>query len=257
VFSNNDYFEASGQHSAQEPADAAALRVNPAFVGDPSTYVTGAGVKNIRKAAAHFALRKDSPLIDAGRYNPHLGTADFLGTHIYYGSAPDVGAVESQVGKRVNHPVDNNPIENEGQGRTDLAQGKPVTAGSTHAGANLAAANLTDNDTTTRWAAADDATYPVTLDVDFGANTTFNEVYLDEYTDSGTNPRVQTFALQRWDATTGTWATFATGTDGIGHDKSVTGFGNVTTSKLRVALTGQFPTEQGTPTLTEIAAYAA
>ena len=69
--------------------------------------------------------------------------------------------------------------------------------------------NLTDGDLTTRWAAADDATYPITLDIDFGADTTFDEVYLDEYTDSGTNPRVQTFELQRWDAGTGAWVTFA------------------------------------------------
>ncbi|WP_374197198.1 hypothetical protein [Nonomuraea sp. NEAU-A123] len=97
---------------------------------------------------------------------------------------------------------------------------------------------MTDGDPATRWAAADDATYPITLDIDFGADTTF-----DEYTDSGTNPRVQSFALQRWDAGTGAWVTFASRVNGIGHDLTVTGFGGVTTSRLRVALTGKLPTE--------------
>jgi hypothetical protein len=247
VFANNDYYEASGTHSTQEPADPKGLRTDPRFVGDPTDYVTGAGVDRIRKSAAHFALRNDSPLIDAGRYNPHLGTKDFLGTHIYYGDAPDVGMAETRIGPQVTHPVDDDPIEEETDNRVDLALGKPVTASSTD--------RLTDGDLTTRWAAADDAAYPITLDIDFGADTTFDEVYLDEYTDSGTNPRVQAFELQRWDAGTGAWVTFASRDTGIGHDLTVTGFGDVTTSRLRVALTGQIATEQYTPTLTEIAVY--
>ncbi|MEV0616801.1 discoidin domain-containing protein [Nonomuraea sp. NPDC050404] len=260
VFANNDYFEASGTPSAQQPADKAGLRVDPRFVGDPADYVKGAGVKNIRKAAAHFRLRKDSPLIDAGRYNAHLGTEDFLGTHLYYGDAPDIGMAESRAGKKVENPVDDDPIEDDpGNERANLALGKPVTASSTHPGANgtLVAKNLTDGDPATRWAAADDATYPITLDIDFGADTTFDEVYLDEYTDSGTNPRVRSFELRRWDAGTGAWVSFATRADGIGHDLSVTGFGDITTSRLRVALTGQLPDEQYTPTLTEIAVHRA
>ncbi|MBF8187328.1 discoidin domain-containing protein [Nonomuraea sp. K274] len=258
VFSNNDYYEAGGTPSTQEPADPAALRTDPKFVGDPAKYVTGAGVDRIGKAAAHFRLRGNSPLIDAGRYNPHLGAEDFLGTHLYYGDAPDIGIAESRVGKKVTDPVDDDPIEDQpGDDRDNLALGKPVTASSTHPGANgtLGAANLTDGDPATRWAAADDAAYPITLDVDLGADTTFDEVYLDEYTDSGTNPRVQSFELQRWDAGTGSWVTFASRADGIGHDLSVTGFGDVTTSRLRVALTAQLPTEQYTPTLTEIAVH--
>lgn len=259
VFSHNDYYEASSIHSSQEPVDPDGLRVDPKFVGDPAKYVTGAGVDQIRTAAAHFALRTDSPLIDAGRYNPHLGTADFLGTHIYYGDAPEMGMAESQIGEQVTDPVDDNPIEDEpGENRTDLALGKPVTASSTHPGANgtLGAVNLTDGDPATRWAAADDATYPITLDIDFGAETTFDEVDLDEYTDSGTNPRVQTFELQRWDAATAAWVTFGSYATGIGHDLAVTGFGSVTTARLRVALTGKISTEVYTPTMTEIGVYA-
>jgi hypothetical protein len=71
--------------------------------------------------------------------------------------------------------VDDDPIEDEpGDDRVNLALGKPVTASSTHPGANgtLVANNLTDGDPATRWAAADDAAYPITLDVDFGAETT-------------------------------------------------------------------------------------
>ena len=71
-------------------------------------------MEQIRKAAKHFRLRDDSPLIDAGRYNPHLGTDDFLGTHIYYGDAPDIGIAESRIGERVDNPVDDDPIEEEG-----------------------------------------------------------------------------------------------------------------------------------------------
>ncbi|MFI5797808.1 discoidin domain-containing protein [Streptomyces sp. NPDC051677] len=257
VFSNNDYYEAGGAHSGQEPADPKGSRADPRFVGDPADHVTGAGVNRIRDAAAHFALRDDSPLVDAGRYNPHLGAEDFLGTPLYYGDAPDMGIAETRIGPRVVDPVDDDPVEEETDDRIDLARGKPVTASSTHPGANgtLTADKLTDGDLTTRWAAADDAAYPVTLDIDFGADTAFDEVYLDEYTDSGTNPRVQSFALQRWDPGTGRWVTFATRDTGIGHDLTVTGFGSVTASRLRVALTGKIATEQYTPTLTEIAVY--
>jgi hypothetical protein len=256
VFSNNDYYEAGGVHSTQEPADPRGLRVDPRFVGDPADYVTGVGVNQIRQAAAHFRLRDDSPLIDAGRYNPRLGTADFLGTHIYYGAAPEIGMAENRIGPQVPNPVDDDPVEEEGN-RPDLALGKPVTASSTHpgAGGTLTAAKLTDGDLSTRWAAADDAAYPITLDIDFGASTTFDEVYLDEYTDSGTNPQVRSFLLQRWDG--GQWVTFATLGAGIGHDLTVTGFGSVTTSRLRVALTEKIATELYTPTLTEIAVYRA
>ncbi|RMB80745.1 hypothetical protein CTZ28_38435 [Streptomyces shenzhenensis] len=257
VFANNDYYEASGTHSTQEPADPAGLRVDPKFTGDPEDYVTGAGVNKIRKAAAHFSLSKGSPLIDAGRYNAHLGTEDFLGTHLYYGDAPDIGIAEKRVGKKVAHPVDDNPIEEETDNRVNLALGKPVIANSTHPGANgtLTADKLTDGSLTTRWAAADDAAYPITLDIDFGSDTTFDEVYLDEYTDASTAPRVQSFELRRWDAGTGQWVTFAGRDTGIGHDLTVTGFDSVTTSRLRVALTGKIATETYTPTLTEISVY--
>jgi hypothetical protein len=82
-------------------------------------------------------------------------------------------------------------------------------------------------------------------------------VYLDEYTDSGTNPRVQAYELRRWNAATSTWVTFASRSDGIGHDRTVSGFGDITTSRLRVSLTGEIATEVYTPTMTEIGVYRA
>ncbi|HWS37129.1 MAG TPA: discoidin domain-containing protein [Actinoplanes sp.] len=255
VFSNNAYYEKSGTHSAQEPADPRGVRTDPRFTGDPAVRVDGEG---IQAAAQRFVPRTDSPLVDAGRYNPHLGTADTLGTHLYYGPAPGIGIVETQRGTRVDNPVDTDPIENSGGTGVNLALGKPVTASSTHAGAGgtLGAVNLTDGNPSTRWAAADNATYPVTLDIDFGAPATFDQVYLDEYTDSGTNPRVATFTLQRWDTTTtAAWVTIGSFTGGIGHDRTVTGFGTVTTGRLRVALTGKIATEVYTPTMTEVAVY--
>ncbi|SDT81061.1 discoidin domain-containing protein [Actinoplanes derwentensis] len=254
VFSNNAYYEASGTHSAQEPADPRGVRTDPRFTGDPTARVDGEG---IRTAAQRFVPRADSPLINAGRYNPHLGSADALGTHLYYGPAPDIGVVETPAGTKVENPVDTDPIEEQDGTRVNLALGKPVTASSTHSGAGgtLGAVNLTDGNLSTRWAAADAATYPITLDIDFGSPVTFDQVYLDEYTDSGTNPRVSTFNLQRWDTTTGAWATIASLTGGIGHDRTVTGFGTVTSSRLRVALTSKIASEQYTPTMTEIAVY--
>ncbi|GGX58856.1 hypothetical protein [Streptomyces minutiscleroticus] len=58
---------------------------------------------------------------------------------------------------------------------------------------------------------------------------------------------MQSFDLQRWDAASGKWVTFASRGTGIGHDLTVTGFDSVTASRLRAALTGQIATEQYTP----------
>jgi len=260
VFSNNAYYEASGTHSPDQPVDAAAVETDPQFVVDPTTPTVEAGVDNIVATASAFALKPTSPLIDAGRYNPRVGEADFLGTHLYYGDAIDIGIAESPTGAQVADPVDNDPIEDEvGDSRVNLALGKSVTASSTHpsGGGVLAGDLLTDGDTTTRWAAADDASYPITLDIDLETATTFDEVVLDEYTDSGTLPRVQTFELQRLDEESGTWVTFYEGTDGIAHDLTVDGFGSITTAKLRVAITAKKASEVYAPTMTEIALYAA
>lgn len=255
MFSNNDYYEASGKRGAGEPTGTNAITADPHFVDDPATYAKSAGVDAILDSAARFAVKSSSPLIDAGRYNAHLGTTDFFGNPNYRGTAPDIGIAEQQQGATVTNPTDTNPIENEGiDTRTDLALDKPVTASSQHAGANLVASNLTDGDDTTRWAADDAPTYPLTIDIDFGKATTLNEVDLSEYTDAGTNPRIASFDLQQWDPTTSTWSTFTSG-NGVGTKKVVDGFGDITTSKLRLSINGLLPGETYGPTLSEIRVF--
>lgn len=259
VFSANAYYEASGTYAANQPIDERAVLGDPGFVSSPTAYVTGNGVENIRQSAAGFRLAPDSPLVDAGRYNPRLGSADFFGGDLFWGEGVDIGLHELVQGAVVTDPVDADPIEDDGTDtRVDLALGKPIVASSTHPHNNysLSAARLVDGDPTTRWAAADDATYPISLEIDFGGPTTFDRVELDEYTDSGTNFRVQSYQLQRLDPLTGAWVTFVTRTDGIGHDRAVTGFGSVTSSGLRVLLTQKIASEQYTPTLTEIGVYS-
>lgn len=258
TFSANAYYEAGGTYADDQPVDDRAVTGDPQFVTDPADYATDAGVENILTSAARFQLEPTSSLVDAGRYNPHVGTADFFGTDLFWGEGLDIGLHETVQGAQVTNPVDDDPVEEEGgDDRVNLALGKPTTASSTHPHQNFAlhAGNLVDDDPTTRWAAADDATYPITLEVDFEEPTSFGTVELDEYTDSGTNPRVQAFELQRLDAATGDWVTFASGADGIGQELTVTGFGTVTSTGLRVLLTERVATEQYAPTLRGIGVY--
>ena len=256
VFSHNAYFEAGGVASTSQPKDAGAVTADPQFVGDIADYARDAGVENIRESAAPFKIAGTSPLIDKGRYNERIGSKDFFGDPNYRGAAPDIGIQEYPVGEVVTAPVDTDPIEDEDiDTRLNLALNKPVRASSTHPHNNemFAAANLVDGDTRTRWAAADDASYPLTIDIDFGEPTTFDEVDLAEYLDAGTNARVGTFDLQKWDDTDNTWTTFATG-DGIGA-KRVMSFDRITSSKLRVAILGVKPGETFSPTMSEIGVY--
>ncbi len=258
VFSANAYYEAGGTRSADQPADDRAVLADPQFVADPADYATDLGVDRIRDSAAGFRIAATSPLVDAGRYNPHAGTADFFGTGVYWGDGIDIGLHEVVQGTQVTDPVDLDPIEQPaGEDRVDLARGKPATASSTHPHQNyaLSAANLVDGDATTRWAAADDAAWPIVLEIDLEEPTTFDEVVLDEHTDAGTEPRVQSFEIQRRDPDSGDWVTVATHDDGIGRDRVVDGFGAVTGTGLRVLLTERVATEQYNPTLTGIAVY--
>lgn len=258
VFSNNAYYEASGEYSTQQPKDDRAVIGDPIFVGDPADYAQGAGVENIRQSASIFRLDDASPLVDAGRYNERIGEFDFFGDPSYRGDAPDIGLHETANGPVVTNPVDDDPIEEEGvDTRVDLALGKTATASSTHPHQNfvLSADKLVDGDPTTRWAAADDATFPLTIDIDFGAETAFDEVVLDEFTDSGTGLRVKDFALQSWNAETEQWEAFVTRDSGIGRDAVIDGFGTVTSSKLRLSITSMLPGEVYKPTLTRISVY--
>lgn len=259
VFSNNAYFEASGEHSPQQPRDDAAVMGDPKFVGDPTKSPGTVGPTKLRRAAARFVPSSRSPLIDAGRYNTRVGDADFLGTPIYYGDAPDIGLIERRNGPLEKDPTDPDPIEDDRDDpRTDLALGVEATASSTHPVHDFEfhAGRLVDGDVATRWAAADDPDYPVTITLDFGEPTTFAEVVLDEYTDSNTVPRVQTYLLQRWDGDSESWETFAEGTDGIGHDLAVNGFGDVTTERLRLLITSPIEGGSTSPTMTRISVYA-
>lgn len=258
VFSNNAYYEAGGVHSAQQPQDKHAVQADPQFVANPLDYKRGNGVLNIVDSAANFKLKDTSPLIDAGRYNVHMGTADFFNNHLYYGDNMDIGIYEAPIGNKVQSPVDTNPIENEGsEGRTNLALGKSITASTTHPAPGLGADNLVDGKKSTRWASADpdQMSYPIDITIDFGQLTTFDEVYLDEFTDSGTNARIAEYELQKYDATSDSWTTFETQSNGMGHDVSLKDFGSITSSKLRLHITKQKATEQWTPTMTEIQVY--
>jgi len=257
VFTNNAYYEASGKYSPEQPKDANAVIGDPGFVGDPADYAKHAGVDNILSSVAPFAIKVDSPLVDKGRYNERIGAKDFLGNPTFRGKAPDIGLAETANGAVVSNPVDTDPIENIGiDTRTDLALHKPIVASSTHAGAQYAASRLVDGDKTTRWAADDAVSYPLTIDVDFGAPTAFDEVDLSEFTDSGTKPRVDGYTLQRWDDATNAWVTFST-QHGMGPDAVVKDFGTVTSSKLRLSIDSLLKGATGTPTMSEIGVYRA
>ncbi|MBM6997508.1 discoidin domain-containing protein [Paenibacillus sp. DXFW5] len=260
VFSNNAFYEAGGVYSEQQPKDPHAVFADPMFVKNPKDYKKNNGVDRIVNSAANFKLKKNSPLIDAGRYNRNVGDEDFFGTHLYYGKGIDIGLHESPIGKKVKDPIDTNPIEDEGKSdRVNLALHKPIEANYTHPNPGLEADKLVDGNTATRWASADPDEmtdgYPIVITIDFGQPTTFDEIYLDEYTDGGTNLRVQEFELQKLDPQTQEWVTFQSKSDGMGHDLKLDDFGSVTSSKLRLLITKQKDSEYWTPTMTEIQVY--
>lgn len=256
-FSNNVFYEAGGVASAQQPTDKYAITADPQFVGDPLNYSKGLGVDKIQQAAANYKLKDSSPLIDAGHYTAACGTKDFFGTHLYYGKEIDVGLYEAPIGKKVQYPRET-PVDPEPQ-RVNLALNKSITANYTHPQIGLEADKLVDGLASTRWACCDPdqmtTGYPILLTVDFGKATDFNEVYLDEYSDSQTNLRIEKYELQRWDKSTQNWVTFDSSDTGMGHDKTHKTFGNITSTKLRVKITKQFDSETWTPSMSEIQVY--
>ncbi|MCW5951898.1 MAG: Ig-like domain-containing protein, partial [Propionibacteriaceae bacterium] len=258
VFSNNAFYEASGTYSAQQPADDRAVIGDPGFASSVEAYKVGNGVLNIADSASVFALKADSPLIDAGRYNPRLGSEDFFGTPVYFGAAPDIGIQEVRQGTQIVDPEDTDPVEGGGsEERVNLALGKPITASVTHPHNNYyySADKLVDGDPATRWAAPDFPAYPIEIIIDFEEPTTFDEVYLAEFIDHQTNPRVKDWKLQGYDTSSGAWTTFAQGSDGIGPERTVKDFAAVTSSRLRLLIESQLPTETWSPTMTEIGVY--
>ncbi len=257
-FLNNVFYEASGVHSALEPSDPNKLTDNPLFVGNPLNYSTGLGVENIVQAAANYKLQNNSPLIDAGHYTAACGTKDFFGNGLYYGDEIDIGIYEAPIGTRVENPVEN-PVPGEEGEKVNLALNKPITANYTHPRGDLGAEMLVDGRTTTRWACSDPDDmangYPIEIVIDFEEDIYFNEIYLDEYTDSGTNLRIEKFELQSWEETAGRWVTFKSVTNGMGHDLVLNDFGTIASGKLRLLITKQFDSEYWTPTMTEIQVY--
>lgn len=255
VFSNNDFFETGGKASVTQPKDKRGMAVDPRFVGYSGSDTTPAG--KLAEVAPRFKLAADSPLIDAGRYNKHLGQKDMLGDGIYRGKAPDIGLAEVQQGQTISNPFDDDPIELEGKDtRIDLALGVKVTASSTHPQLPNSARLLVDGRQDTRWAAADSASYPISLDLDFGKQITFDEVDLHEFLDGNTEARVADYSLWKWDEGTGGWVRFwkSAAAAGIGSSKVVI-FPEQHSAKLRVNLDSVKSGVVWTPTLTEIGVY--
>lgn len=255
VFSNNDFYETGGKASATQPKDKHGLAVNPRFVGFSGSDATPTG--KLAEVAPLFKLSSDSPLIDAGRYNEHLGQKDMLGNDAYRGKAPDIGLAEVQQGQTISNPVDDDPIEQEGKDtRIDLALGAKVTASSTHPKLPNSARLLVDGKQDTRWAAADLASYPISLDLDFGKQITFDEVDLYEFLDGNTEARVADYSLWKWDGESGGWVRFWKSAEaaGIGASKAVI-FPEQRSAKLRVSLDSVKAGVEWTPTLTEIGVY--
>lgn len=226
VFSNNDFYETSGKHAADEPADEHKLTAEPRFAGYHGEDETPGG--KLSDVVPLFLPSDDSPLIDAGRYNAHMGTADMLGTHVYYGDAPDIGILETQKGTKVDNPVDENPVEVDS--RNNLALNKPVTASSEQSG--FPASNLVDGNESTKWAASkSDYNTPITIDIDFGESVQFNEVDASEYIDNDNAPRINGYSL--WAQNDGQWSKIYESEENLGANRVITFGTTQTASKLR------------------------
>jgi alpha-L-fucosidase len=108
------------------------------------------------------------------------------------------------------------------------------------------AANVTDGNKETYWAADDDTT-KASLTIDFGKPTTFNRFLVQEYIRLG--QRVKTFTLEAF--VNGSWKELATGTT-IGY-KRILRFRSVSAAKVRFNITGS----KACPLITEIGLYNA
>jgi hypothetical protein len=244
TFSNNAFYEASGTYAANQPRDPNAVYGYPGFVSDWTEYKQGEGVLNIQDSAAVFKLRDDSILIDAGRYDTHLGTTDFFGTGVYYGAAPDIGIHEVVQGGQVTSPVDPEPISAGSLAWDNILEGAAVTATSENP-AHLAA-GASDKDFLTYWqadaGATPSATAPVTLEFDMGEPKTFNLGLADEWTTNewtaGSN-RTRGYQFQYQNLDTGAWATIASSNTGaIGRWRWLAPTAPITAQKVRVNILG-------------------
>ena len=245
-FSNNCFYEASGQHSPYEPEDPHKVTENPMMV-DPGRepQKNSAGILSGATVWDGYKLQEGSPLIDAGVYVPQMGERDFYGTPLYYGAAPDIGVHEYEQGE-LTIP-------------TNYARQASVTANNAHP--QFPAANVADGDYTqnSRWA-AQNSELPIWLDLSFEQDITVNKMILTENIVEGwAGPRISSFELQMPDAN-GNYTTIYTYNGEVGDHKAFV-FDPVTTSALRLNITGLRPdtTEHGQgqtdPSIVELELY--
>jgi len=114
--------------------------------------------------------------------------------------------------------------------RTNLAEGKPCSASNVRGNSDaFGPHNALDSDTTTYWA-TDDAVLSATIEVDLGAETTFNRSMIQEHIALG--QRVEEYGLEAWQD--GGWRTVVEGTT-IGY-KRLDRFEDVTAGKVRLTI---------------------
>jgi alpha-L-fucosidase len=117
---------------------------------------------------------------------------------------------------------------------TDFALNKKATASNVRGKSErYAAANVLDGNKDTYWA-SDDGVAQASLEIDLGAQTTFNVVRIDEHIALG--QRVKSFALDYW--TGSDWKQFAAGTTINAHRILKTD--NIKSDKVRLRITDSF-----------------
>lgn len=283
VFQNNYFYEANnpGVYAANVRApwqnntalntgnfyhnwDGNGVLAEPKLVGVTPTFAAAPPLNKPMDLSdpfwSNFKLQADSPLIDKGKFVPQMGQSDFYGNDLYYGAAPDIGVHEFTEGKTKATGLDYT-ITGYGRAKNNLALFKPVTTQYSNASAYA----LTDG----CYEDSENGSIPIYwtssnaksqyIDIDFGAQTTFNNINLFEMVTtaatSGTGsyyprrPHIQYYNYQYWDGAK--WVTFYDATPDVdraaGANDAVEGtpvtttylkdvFAGVTTNKLRINL---------------------
>lgn len=231
-FSNNCFYEASGQHSPYEPNDPNKITENPLMLNPgQAPQKNSAGILSGATIWDGYKLQADSPLIDAGIYVPQMGDRDFYGTPLYYGAAPDIGVHEYQQGEQTTP--------------TNFAMQATITTNNSHPSfpvTNIADGIYTQN---SRWA-AQNSELPIWIDFSWNEDVTINKLILTENIVSGwAGPRIASLELQIPSAD-GAYTTVHTYNGELGDHKTIV-FDPITTSNLRLNITGLTPdsTEHG------------
>ncbi|OZG54345.1 hypothetical protein ALMA_0806 [Alloscardovia macacae] len=250
IFYHNVFFEASGKHK-NEPRNEGGSHEDPHFVGYAGeasiprlatfSNTSYSGAKDTRSAiravAQAFTPAAGSPLIDTGLTTASQGTSDILGHAIQYGTASDIGIVEVDKGEKNAKPFLAVDVEH---ARENLAQSARVVVSSQHPSSELRATNLTDGNGATRWAAHDDAQYPLDIDIHFGREVMYNTVKIDEYVkvfgnkrhpEWDTHERIQRYSLWRWNDASHDWVKFYTADTGA---RSAAVFSPQSSTQLRI-----------------------